>query len=72
MCFAHIFSVGLITLQGCLLALAGAHKIIKSYRIMMIMTGGKEECSEHHLYNKLATESGISALTTKLMYNFIL
>lgn len=63
--------MGLITLQGDLLALAGVHKIIKSYRFMMIMTGRKKECGEHHLYNELATESGTSALTTKLPYNFM-
>jgi len=51
---------------------AGAHKIIKSYRIMKIMAGRKKECSELHLYNKLATESEITALATKLLYNFML
>lgn len=50
---------------------ANYYKIIESCRIMKIMSGGKEKCSVHHLYNKLVAESGISALTMELRYNFI-
>lgn len=60
------------TLQSCLLASAYANKLIRNYRIMMIMAGRKKECTDHHLYNKLATEAGLSALITKLLYNFML
>lgn len=59
--------MGLITLQGHLLALAGAHKIIKSCGMIMIVTRRRRKYAEHHLYNKLA---GISAIAAKLLCGF--
>lgn len=62
--------MGLKTLQSHLLALSGAHNVPDSHRFMTIRIGRKKEFSEYHLYNKLATEFGITALTINLLYNF--